>query len=254
MDMTRFIVGGKRPGLASILFLAGALAGSAAGVQAKPKVKSEVAKNVADYTVQKVAVLGAANTTGVHEADQMGTWMVQALAETEHCYIAPAERFALDAKRMDMEADYDRLLSTWEKKRTVDEEVLKKVLAATGYDALIGIEINDWKQMKLDPTQEGTSDTNIGVLVRMYAADGTVLWWASEKRTAHSPPYLPGFNLRSTGSGETRATSAGAVPEPPPYAQVGPDVAQNVASTFPDFKKMAKAREEKAAKNGGSGE
>jgi hypothetical protein len=223
-----------------------ALAG-AVDAFAGSKVKTVVAPNLADYPVRKIAVLGLANTTGVNAAEQMGVYVVQALSATERSYFAPAQRFALDAKRTGLEAEYSRMLSTWQKKRTVDEEVVAQVLRATGYDAVLGIEVSEWKQNQLEATQEGTSDTMIGALVRLYAADGTLLWSATERRTEHSQPYLPSFNLKPTASGETRTTSASAVPQPPPYEEVAQDVARALAGTLPSLEGKKKDEAPKGA-------
>jgi hypothetical protein len=235
-----------------ILFAMGLAGAVALAGPASAKVKTTVAPNLGDYALRKVAVLGFANTTGVEAADQLAVYVVQALVETERSYFAPADRFALEAKQAGVQAEHARMLSTWAKKRTVDEEVLGKVLAATGYDGLLGIEVSEWKQNKLEPTQEGTSDTIVGALVRLYAADGTLLWSATERRTERSQPYLPSFNLRPTASGETRTTSAGAVPSPPPYEKVAVGLARGLAATLPSLE--GKKKEEPKPATGNPGE
>lgn len=228
----------KRMVLAAILVAFIALPGcqSATGQSESGQVATELAANLADYNINNVAILGFVNTTGDSQADEMATTMVQALYKTGKYHFATAEEFANDVKRAGMESDYSRMVEAWEKKRTVDEEILKKVLERTGYDAVIGMEITKWEEVKLQPNQEGTSDTSVGIRVAMYAADGTLLWSASRLRTDHSVSYLPSYNTRATTAGEAITTSKAAVPDPPQIEKVAVEVADEVAATLPTIK------------------
>ena len=209
-----------------------ALAGGAGA-----KVKVQLAPNLADYHVQNVAILGLANTTGDEEADEMAVHLVHALSQTGMYHLTTSEQFARDAKRTGVEAEHARMLSTWLKKRKTDELVVKKVLTATGFDAVIAMEVNRWEEKTLDPMNEGTSDTTVGVFLQMIALDGVMLWSAKESVTEHSRPYLPEFNLRSTGSGQAVNTARGAAPEPPEIKKVARELAEIVIATLPDVKK-----------------
>ena len=129
------------------------------------------------------------------------------------------------------------MVSTWRARRTVDESVVQAVLAATGYDAVLGMEITKWSEVKLEPTQEGTSDTTVGARVAMYGADGSLLWSASHQKVEHSPPYLPSYNTRATTSGEAVTTAKGAVPNPPDIKKVALAASQELAETLPLIRK-----------------
>jgi hypothetical protein len=135
-----------------------------------------------------------------------------------------------------MAEDHARLVRTWQKKRTVDENVVERLLAATGYDALIAAEVSRWEEIKLQATQEGTSDTTVGAAVKLYAKDGTLLWSASKLLTEESVGYLPSFNTRATESGRAVTTSQGAVPDPPPIDRVAKKVADDLAREMPTVK------------------
>lgn len=150
-------------------------------------------------------------------------------------FISSAD-FLNDATRVNMAEDHARLVRTWQKKRTIDENVVERLLDATGYDALIAADVSKWEEVKLQPDQEGTSDTTVGVGVKMYAKDGTLLWKASELQTEESITYLPSFNTRATEGGRAITTSQGAVPEPPPIHQVAKKVAEDLAKEMPAVK------------------
>jgi hypothetical protein len=207
-------------------------AGVAAGAE---KIKVQLAPNLAAYNVDKVAILGLANTSGDTEAEKMASHLRQAIYGTNKFHFSNAEQFALDAKRTGVQTEYDRLRNTWLKKRIMEPAIVKKVLDATHYDAVVGVEVSRWEKRTIDPMQEGTSDTIVGLLVRMVAADGTILWSASETRTAESEPYLP--NLKSTEGGQAVAT--GNVPQPPDINKVAGDLARDVVATMPAIKNAA---------------
>jgi len=220
--------------VASIAF-AGCKASSGGGSNAA-RVALEIAPNIDDYHVENVAVLTLTNNTGDKEADEMSTYMTQALYETGIYHFVTAQSFARDAKRSGVEAEHARMVSTWRKKRTADGLIVRTVLAATGYDAVVAYEVTKWEEVELQPDQEGTADTSVGIVVKMYGADGELLWGASDLVTKESIEYLPSYNTRSTVSGEARTTSSGAIPDPPPIEGVAAELARNVASTMPTIK------------------
>lgn len=201
------------------------------------RVATELAENIDQYHIERVAILGFSNTTGEKKADEMAEFVTTALLQSRKYRFDMADNFERDVRLIDMGSDHDRMMSTWRKKQTVDENVVQRVLTATGHDALLAMEITKWERVKLQPTQEGTSDTSVGVRIDLYAADGTLLWAASDLKTAHSPPYLPGFNIRATESGMARTTSENAVPDPPPIKKIAIEVAQNIVSQMPTIKR-----------------
>ncbi|UCG12760.1 MAG: hypothetical protein JSU72_20180 [Deltaproteobacteria bacterium] len=221
--------------IAALVALVGCKASS--GTSDAGRVATELAPNIDDYHVETVASLGFVNKTGDPEADEMATTMIQALYQAGIYHFVLKDDFERDAERVGVGEDFDRLVRVWQKKLTVDENVVERVLAATDYDALIGMEITKWEEVKLQPNQEGTSDTSVGVHLHLYGQDGTLLWSASDLKTEQSVAYLPSFNTRATGSGEAITTSADAVPDPPPIRKVATEIAQTIASTMPVIKK-----------------
>ena len=225
---------------ATVLVLAAfALAGcqaSSGGTGTDAKVKTDVAANIGDYQVQKVAILGFVNLTGEKEAEQLVGYVTRALHDTGKYQFFGADDLVRESTRLGIEGDYNRCFDTWKKVRALDGDKLTRFLEAVGYDAVVGIEINKWSENKLDPSQEGTSDTTVGLKVEMFAPDGTVLWSASLQKIEKSAPYYPSFNTRATTSGEARTTSTSAVPEPPAIEKVAMDAANELAATLPDIK------------------
>lgn len=199
------------------------------------RVKTEIAENIDSFKVDDVAVLGLCNTTGDDEADLMARYVVEALHEAGKFQVISAARFGQDAARRGVEEDYDRLLRTWQKTNKMDVRVVQHVLSATGYDAVLGMVVTKWEEVKIDATQEGTSDTSVGLVLKLFAADGTQLWSASDIHTEHSIAYLPSYNTKSTVSGRAVTTAQGGVPDPPPVETVAMEMARNVVSTMPDF-------------------
>src|SRR5262245_37210071 len=204
------------------------------GVAHAQKVKVQLAPNLANYNVQEVAILGMANTSNESDAEQMSVHLIRALNATGKYHFVTTEQFATDAKRTGVGTEFDRLRNTWLKKRVMEPEIVKKVLTAAKYDAVVGMEVSRWEKKTVDPLQEGTSDTSVGILVRMVAQDGTILWSASENKTVLSEPYLP--NLRATTDGG-EAVPTGSVPQPPDIKKVGMDMASEITATLPQIKK-----------------
>jgi hypothetical protein len=200
------------------------------------RVKTEIADNLGSFTVDNVAVLGLCNTTGDDEAELMSGYVMEALSEAGKLHLISAARFGEDAARRGAGEDYDRLLRTWQKTNKMDARVVQHVLAATGYDAVLGMVVTRWEEVKIDAAQEGTSDTSVGLALKLFAADGTQLWSASDIHTEHSIAYLPSYNTKSTVGGRAVTTSQSAVPDPPPVEKVAMEMARNVVSTMPDFK------------------
>jgi hypothetical protein len=206
------------------------------GVAHAQKVKVQLAPNLSAYNVQEVAILGLANTSNESDANQMSAHLIRALNATGKYHFVTTEEFASDAKRTGVGTEFERLRNTWLKKRVMEPEIVKKVLGAAKYDAVVGMEVSRWEKKTVDPLEEGTSDTSVGVLVRLVAKDGTILWSASENKTVQSVPYLP--NLRATTNGG-EAVPTGSVPPPPDIKKVGIDVASEVTATLPVIKKAA---------------
>jgi hypothetical protein len=206
------------------------------GVAQAQKVKVQLAPNLAAYNVQEVAILGLANTSNESDANQMSAHLIRALNATGKYHFVTTEQFATDAKRTGVSAEFERLRNTWLKKRVMEPEIVKKVLGAAKYDAVVGMEVSRWEKKTVDPFEEGTSDTSVGILVRLVAQDGTILWSASENKTVQSTPYLP--NLRATTNGG-EAVPTGSVPQPPDIKKVGIDIANEITATLPVIKKAA---------------
>jgi len=237
---------------AAIAVIAVAGCQAASGGRGAVKVKTELAPNLDSYNVKKVAVLGVANTTGNPDADKMADYVTRALGATDKYYFADRETFARDAEQFGVTEDYDRLVESWQKVRKLDPKFLAPVLKATAYDALIAIEVSKWEEVKLAPSQEGTSDTSVGTRVEMYAPDGTLLWSASDLKTERSQPYNPEYNIRATTQNEARTTSSRAVPDPPPIEKVATTVSTEIADTLPLIKKApSPAMEDNRGDDGG---
>ncbi len=228
----------KRTGLlVTILIAMSALAGcqASSGGGANNKVTTELAPNIEEYTVRKVGILGYTNLTGDKDAEQLVGYVTRALYDTGKYQFFGLDEVERSVARRGLEDDYDRCLETWKKVRTLDPDRLQRLLKALEYDAVVGIEIDKWSEVQIDPSQEGTSDTTVGLKVEMFAPDGTVLWSASQQKIAKSAPYYPSFNTRATAAGEARTTSTGAVPDAPPIEKVAIDAANEVAATLPDI-------------------
>ena len=217
--------------LIAMSVLAGCQASSGGGSDAR--VTTDVAANIDEYAVERVGILGYVNLTGEKEAEQLVGYVTRAMAETGRYQFFGLDDVERSVGRLGLDSDYNRCLETWKKVRKVDPANVAQLLEALEYDAVIGIEVNQWSELKIDPNQEGTSDTTVGLKVEMFAADGTLLWSASHQKIEKSAPYYPSFNTRATAGGEARTTSSGAVPEPPVIEKVALDAANEVAATLP---------------------
>jgi hypothetical protein len=220
-------------GIVSAVWLVAGCQASTGGGSAKVKV--DLAPNVQDYQVQQVAVLAFANTAGNPDADVMYNYILQAMGANTKYVISTVEMFESEVKRAGVQEDYDRVVDSWRKRRLIDEIPLGKVLDATGNDGLLCMAVTKWERLKLEPTQEGTSNTTVGLSVELYAPDATLLWAANHTKIAKSPPYNPEFNVRSTMSGESRTTSASSVPDPPLIEKVAMEAANEAVATMPNL-------------------
>lgn len=199
-------------------------------------VKTDVAADIDNYHVESVAIIGMVNNTNDPDAAEMADYMRRAFYATGKYRFADPNDLKRAAIQGGVEDEYNRLVSTWMKTLKTDALVVQKILAATAYDAVMGMEVTNWSEEQIDANQEGTSDTTVGVKVSMFGADGKLLWSASDLKVEESQPYLPSFNTRSTQTGQSRTTNAGAVPEPPEIRSVAMKVAEEVAATLPRIK------------------
>ncbi len=220
--------------MSAALLLAGCQASSGGG-SAGVKVKVDLAPNAQDYQVQQVAVLTFTNTSGNPDADVMYNYILQAMGANTKYVISTVEMFESEVRQAGVQEDYSRVAESWRKRRLIDAAPLGKLLDATGNDAVLCMDVSKWERLKLEPTQEGTSNTTVGLTVEMYAPDATLLWAANHTKLAKSPPYNPDFNVRSTMSGEARTTSTSSVPDPPLIEKVAIEAANEAVATMPNL-------------------
>ncbi len=187
------------------------------------------------YAIESVAILPISNISGDVKALDMQQYALSALDATGKYRFSTIDRFASDAELRGLQQDYDTLVEGWNKRRVIDPARAKKLLEATQYDAVIGMEITNWESFQIPATQEGVSTTTVGLGMQMYSADGTHLWTGSKIRVAESLPYYPDFNTTSDNTGIARTTVQSAVPEPPRIETIAAEVAQEVAGALPRF-------------------
>lgn len=228
-------------GMVSAVLLVAGCQASTGGGSGGAKVKVDLAPNAQDYQVQQVAVLTFMNTSGNPDADVMYNYILQAMGSTTKYVISTVEMFEAEVRQAGVQEDYARVVESWRKRRLIDAIPLGKVLDATGNDAALCMDITKWERLKLESTQEGTSNTTVGLTVEMYAPDATLLWAAHHTKIAKSAPYNPEFNLRSTMSGETRTTSSSSVPDPPLIEKTAMEAANEAVATMPNLTGAAAA-------------
>lgn len=215
---------------------------SGSGAGNRPLVAEELAPNADSYSLQKVAILDAANPTGKKEARQGERFMYAALAQSEKYFFTKSSSFARDAGRSGVEAEYDRLIEAWEKRRTLNKADVISVCEKAGYDAILTYEISRWDEEKVDQHQEGTSTSTVGYRIDLFASDGTRLWSGKSSKVEHSLPYNPDMHVKSTQSGEA-VFDEGAIPLPPPIEPVAQTLATEIVSKLPVFGGAQKVKE-----------
>ncbi len=220
--------------VAAALVVAGCQA-SSGGAGKTANVKVDLAPNLDAYTVQQLAVFTFTNTSGNPDAELMYNAILQAMGSRTKYAIMTVEEFGFVAKRVGVEADLERVVGGWRNRRLIDQGPLGNILKATDADAAVFMDVKKWESVKLDPNQEGTSNTTVGLTVEMYAPDGTLLWAANHTKLVKSASYNPDFNVRSTIAGEARMTSAGAVPDPPKIEKVAVEAAEEAVATMPNL-------------------
>jgi|GEM_PF-3439237 len=200
----------------------------------RPLVAVDLAPNSGDYTINKVGILTYRNGTDNEKAREMTRFVIAALVRSGKYQFTKSGSLERDARRSDAAGEFDRLVDVWEHRRTLNKADVASLCKKTGYDALIVYEITEWAQEKLDVTQEGTSNTTVGLRMELWADDGTRIWNASGMKVERSPSYNPEINVRSTQNGQA-VRNEGLVPDPPLIEPVAQEVADDVVKTLPQL-------------------
>ena len=95
------------------------------------------------------------------------------------------------------------------------------------------IEVGEWDERKIDTYTEGTSKTSVRLRMKMYAADGTLLWAAKSQKVEESQYYNPELYRKATQTGQVVYDET-KVPSPPPIQPVAIELAGEVVDTLPD--------------------
>jgi hypothetical protein len=227
-------------------------AGTGGGSSGVPNVAVTLAPNADAYAIQKVAVLGYANTSGKDKASQAARYVDASLAQANTYQVARAGSFLLDAERSQVADRHKHMLAAWEKARKLDAGDLGPVCEATGFDAVIAWEVSQWKEEKLEVTQEGSSATTVEILMEMYAPDGTLLWSSRGKKVANSIPYNPDLAVSATQTGEA-VYDRGMVPEPPPILPVAQELIEEIVKSMPDLRPKPDAKPSPGMESGATG-
>jgi len=214
--------------------IAGCKTAGTGGSAGKPVVAVDVAPNASTYTIQKIAILGYANTSGKSEATQAARYVDAALAQAGMYNVTRSGGFSQDAERTGAGDKYKKCLTAWEKTRKLDAGDLGPLCEATGFDAVVAWEVSQWKEEKLDVTQEGTSNTTVEMRIEMVAPDGTLLWSGRGMKVARSQSYNPELAVSSTQSGQA-IYSESMVPDPPQILPVAQEVVDEIVKTLPDL-------------------
>lgn len=198
----------------------------------RPLVATELAANLAGYSVKKVAMLEMVNSSGEAKALQIVPFVYAALQEAGLVQFAKPDAYVRDAERSGVGAELKKAQTVWDKTRALTRADVEPLLTATGHDALLAYEVTHWQEDKVGLTQEGTSKTQVGLKMAMYAPDGTLLWKGSSLKLAESVPYNPSLNVKATEQGEAIYDES-RVPLPPPILPVAQVLASEVVATMP---------------------
>ena len=207
-------------------------AGSKAGD--RPLVNTEITADLDAYTINKVGILEMANTSSAknEEVAPMENIVLGALQQTGKYVFLSEGAFSRDAGRGGAQEWMDKLNRGWVGSLTVDPPDVAKVAAATGVDAVLCYELAKWRREKVDVYDEGTSKTTVQLRMRLYAADGTLLWSAGSQKVKESPYYNAELYVKSTQSGQA-VYDESKVPDAPPIEPVAIELAAEVAAQLP---------------------
>lgn len=227
-----------------------------AGKGKKSEVAVKVDSTFFSHTIQRIGLIDIHLPSTNDERTEMVVDMVQAsLQEQGDFEIHFPGDIKSAAERSGHKTEYETLMRVWLARRELDPPALKELAEALGLDAVAGVELTHWEQQKIDFSQEGYSTTTVGLKVWMWdAKDRTLLWEASQVKTARSIPYNPSQSIVADAGGGARQAIKD-VPEPPEFDDVAQEVVSNVMTSYPKEKAAegkGGGKKDKGAKDEGS--
>lgn len=200
-----------------------------------------------ELEVKSLAYLGARNTSGQATALEQASRLIAAeIRGSQSDYIvlgdATVEERAAAAGKGEL---LEKVRRVWQSDQLVDQFLAKELCETLGVDGLLVAELSDWTEYRIDPVQEGTSWSRVGVGLYVYSGKtGLLVWGADRTLRKDSLPYRPtggdaelaGAKVGSTSEREKeerRENRLNNVPEPPPIEEVAREVMAEVLGGLP---------------------
>jgi hypothetical protein len=220
----------------SLVFLASLVLSGCVAREAMHPISSHVVPDY-DRGIRTIGLLPIAERHGAEGATLKLLPAVEQQVAAKTGYVFMAQEQVLGRAQQSGVADeYRALVSAWQADETVSGDGVVAVGKGAGVDALLFIEVYLWAQEWVQPNAEGASTSAVGMKALLYSAkNGEKLWEASDEQTMKSANYSPesGIGVRVDTGGLVRASSASAVPEPPPIEEVVNRVVGATLRVFP---------------------
>lgn len=212
-----------------------------ATTKGRPAESSYLAESWDELSVSRVAFIGVRSTLGDEPGRVFAETVVRGeLQGNQTRFVILTERMARQraeqAGKMEL---YERVARVWKDDELIDQFLCRELCADLGVDALMAGTLNAWESETIDPSQEGTSFSRVGVGLYLFSGEtGLLVWGAEREEREDSIPYRPAdgasSSFSSTGAAareERRADQA--VPEPPPIEKVAREVMGELIAALP---------------------
>ncbi|MBD3161001.1 MAG: hypothetical protein GF346_02460 [Candidatus Eisenbacteria bacterium] len=135
--------------------------------------------------------------------------------------------------------DLDRIIRTWKDRLDVDQLALQSFGERVGIDGFLFADLTNWREERVDWTDEGNSFTEVGLALSIYdARTGEIAWKGQKMVREESRHYRHsrggGSGVYSEGVTERTERADKIVPPPPPAEEVAEKAIQELIKGLPE--------------------
>lgn len=197
--------------------------------------------------ISTLAYVGARNNSGEATALENAGRLIAAEVRNQNRYIVLGDQVAEERAAAAGKSDLlEHVRKVWRSDQVVDQFAAADLCTALGVDALLVADLSDWTEYEIDPTQEGTSWSRVGIGLYIYSPKGSpgpLVWGANRVLREDSLPYRPTGGsavLADEGAANSSREREGrrdnaltTVPPPPPIEDVARAVLTEVLDALP---------------------
>ena len=203
-----------------------------------------------DLGISTLAYLGERNTSGEATALDQSHRLIASEIRNQNKYIVLSDKIAEERAEQTGKSELlEHVRQVWSSDQVVDQFAARELCEALGVDAILVSEVADWTKYAIEPTQEGTSWSRVGIGLYIYSPkgpSGPLVWGANRSLRKDSLPYRPTGGAAALADAATssskreresrRDNTLDNVPVPPPIDEVARAVLGELVAALPDKK------------------